>query len=288
MLIRYLQSLVTRQEISRPIFIIGCGRSGTTLLGTVLSRHNRITYLNEPRDLWFGAYPQTDIWTSKACARNGKLVLTAEDTNSRQSRKLRRRFFARTMRTNRPVLVEKLPINTFRLAFIKAIFPDAGFIHLFRNGLEVAASIARMDREGRWFGAGDYKWQQLADCARNGECTSGLPELCDTARLKGLLEWRLSSESAVDFLTTLPEDRFMELSYRDLVIAPEDTFVRLMGFLGLTTDQDVLRYARDTVARNTDTLDDKPISERERIVGGELLPRSMDERCRSLTRPSVD
>jgi hypothetical protein len=32
--------------VSHPIFIIGCGRSGTTIFGTALSRHKDITYLN--------------------------------------------------------------------------------------------------------------------------------------------------------------------------------------------------------------------------------------------------
>ena len=34
-----------------PVFIIGCGRSGTTILGETLSKHSKIKYLNERRDL---------------------------------------------------------------------------------------------------------------------------------------------------------------------------------------------------------------------------------------------
>ena len=40
-----------RTEFS-PVFIIGCGRSGTTILGDTLSKHPKIEYLNERRDLW--------------------------------------------------------------------------------------------------------------------------------------------------------------------------------------------------------------------------------------------
>ena len=35
-----------------PVFIIGCGRSGTTILGKTLSNHPKIKYLNERRDLY--------------------------------------------------------------------------------------------------------------------------------------------------------------------------------------------------------------------------------------------
>ena len=73
------------QKIRKPIFIIGCGRSGTTILGTALSMHRKITYLNERRDLWFKAYPKTDIWTDKAHSRNGKMVLKSGDTEKKKN-----------------------------------------------------------------------------------------------------------------------------------------------------------------------------------------------------------
>ncbi|MDK2847172.1 MAG: hypothetical protein PWP34_525 [Desulfuromonadales bacterium] len=53
--------------------------------------------------------PETDIWTAKAHARNGKLFLTEA---------------------------------------------DARFIHIYRNGLEVARSIEKASEKGGWFGSG--------------------------------------------------------------------------------------------------------------------------------------
>ena len=35
-----------------PVFIIGCGRSGTTILGRNVVKTSKIKYLNERRDLW--------------------------------------------------------------------------------------------------------------------------------------------------------------------------------------------------------------------------------------------
>jgi len=82
MLIKSALSSLSKKEIARPIFILGCGRSGTTIFGMTLSKHNSITYLNERRDLWFEAYPETDIWTHQATARNGKMHLTSENIDS--------------------------------------------------------------------------------------------------------------------------------------------------------------------------------------------------------------
>ena len=150
-------SIIPFQGITRPIFIIGCGRSGTTIFGTALSKHKKITYLNEPRHLWFSAYPETDIWTPKAHSRNGRLVLTFADVEGRKSRKLSQLFRFETIKTGRPILIEKLPINNFRLSFIHKIFPDARFIHIYRNGIEVARSIEKRSVRGNWFGANSYK-----------------------------------------------------------------------------------------------------------------------------------
>src|SRR4051812_32640562 len=110
------------QGVSKPVFVLGCGRSGTTIFGTALSKHRSVAYLNEPRHLWFAAYPETDIWSARAAKRQGKLALTANDANQQKSEKLRRLFRFETIITNRPLLVEKLPINSFRLPFIHKIF----------------------------------------------------------------------------------------------------------------------------------------------------------------------
>ena len=40
-----------------PVFIVGMGRSGTTVLGKVLAVHNNVAYLNEPKAMWHVAYP---------------------------------------------------------------------------------------------------------------------------------------------------------------------------------------------------------------------------------------
>ena len=44
-------------RVERPIFIVGTGRSGTTVLGTVLSLHRELGFLNEPKALWHAVLP---------------------------------------------------------------------------------------------------------------------------------------------------------------------------------------------------------------------------------------
>ncbi|PYM01704.1 MAG: hypothetical protein DMF19_05650 [Verrucomicrobia bacterium] len=105
--------------VKSPVFILGCGRSGTTVLGNLLAQHPSVTYLHEARALWASAYPETDIWTEHAVARHGKLAFTESDVNPRKTRALQKLFALKLRRSRRPTLVEKLPINNFRLPFIR-------------------------------------------------------------------------------------------------------------------------------------------------------------------------
>ncbi|MEO1393126.1 MAG: sulfotransferase [Cyanobacteria bacterium J06634_5] len=262
--------------VSRPVFIVGCGRSGTTIFGTVLSQHDKVAYLNEPRRLWFSAYPETDIWTPAAEARQGRLAFVAEDAERKKSLKLSRSFRFETLKRRKPVLIEKLPINNFRLDFIYHIFPDARFIHLYRNGLEVARSIEKYSREGRWFGTDAYKWNQLVGYAADRPDVQSLPELCRNNFEKGLLEWRLSSEAVVHFLKKIPRESCFELSYAQLVEQPENTMSKVLDFIGLSDQERVLNFAVNNLSRKTTPLKQQALSKMEKILGGQLLPLSLD------------
>ncbi|MGH9160598.1 MAG: sulfotransferase family protein [Vicinamibacteraceae bacterium] len=268
-------TLLPIQGPTRPTFIVGCGRSGTTILGTALSQHREVTYLHEPRDLWFRAYPETDVWTEEATARHGRLVLTSTDVETSKSRKLRRLFALQTMKTGRAHLVEKLPANSFRLGFVTSIFPDARFIFIYRNGLEVARSIQKHSDRGPWFGANGYKWRQLVQVAQERDDTAGLPALCATSFDRGLLEWRLSTEATVDVLRELPDERVCEISYSDLTRTPRETVERALSFLEIDNDEHVMHFVRDNISRRTDDLSDAIPSDREQSIGGPLLSISM-------------
>jgi hypothetical protein len=258
----------------RPVFIVGCGRSGTTILGTALSKHPRIAYLNEPRNLWFAAYPQTDIWTHRAHARNGRLVLSSEDADKVRSNRLRRLFRLAALFARRPIVVEKLPVNSFRLEFLHAIFPDAKFVCIYRNGLEVARSIAADAQPKNWFGVNGYKWNELKQHARATTETCHLPEACETDVHRGLLEWRLSTESMVDFVRGLPHQSFCELSYAALVENPAGMVNRVLEFVGTESDPGVMDFVRRAIRRRGMALRLTDATPLERAIGGPMLASS--------------
>jgi hypothetical protein len=174
------------------------------------------------------------------------------------------------------VLIEKTPINTFRLSFIDRIFPDARFIHIYRNGLEVARSIEKLSETGQWFGHDSYKWNKLVEYASSRDDAAAVLELCSNYFDWGLLEWRLSTEAAVEFLRHLPQSSFLEFSYDEFTQMPIDTLSRALLFIGIDDDNNVKRFASDNILRRTTPVRIEAVSEKQRAIGGKLLPLSMD------------
>lgn len=274
-MVQSVHSCLPVKGIARPVFVIGCGRSGTTILGTALSRHREITYLNEPRKLWSSVYSDTDIWPNSTNP-DGRLVLAAADADSKRSRKLQRLFRFETLRTGRPVLVEKFPVNSFRLQFVRTVFPDARIVYIHRNGLEVARSIERMCDAGKWYVANPGKWERLAQHAASMRDTEELPGLCNSYYEKGLLEWRLSTEAIEDFLAGQAENTFIKLGYAELVKDKIDTIRKVISFIGLAEDSQVTGFVAENIYRRSSEMANQPLTDTEKMIGGRYLLRTAD------------
>jgi len=155
------------------------------------------------------------------------------------------------------------------------MFPDCRFIHIWRNGLEVARSIEAMSIQGKWFRSDQYRWNMLAEYAQSMPETAHLPALCQSYYEKGLLEWRLSTEAATSFLGRLPQDSWLELSYSTFVADPFGTSDRIADFLSLITEQTVRDFIQHNVHRRSESRDGAEVTQLERLIGGPLLQQSL-------------
>jgi len=258
-------------QLEHPIFLIGCGRSGTTILGRTLAEHRGLHYLNEPRDLWVRAYPICDVWSERAPQRNGRLVLTAKDSTWWRTVRLTRLFARSLADAGRTRLLEKLPANAFRVRFVHALFPDALFVHLLRNGIEVARSIARECEIGPWYGIGDYKWHQLVSLAARDPALAALPARCRAPYERGLLEWRLAVEASLEATAALPARQQLAVRYEELLTAPARTVRRIEHFLGLDHDPAVSDYAERSIARRSEPAGRSAVTDDATSIAGPLL-----------------
>jgi len=260
-------------RLERPAFLLGCGRSGTTILGRTLAEHGALHYLNEPRDTWVRAYPRADVWSARAKRRGGRLVLTATDAVWWRTSRLVRLFATSVAEAGRTRLLEKLPVNAFRVPFLRALFPDALFVHLVRNGIEVARSIERECEVRPWYGVDDYKWQQLEGVARTDPSLAPLLVHCRSSHERGLLEWRLAVEAAIRATDDLPSHQHLAVRYEDLLDDPVATIRDIEDFLGLQHDGATSAHAQRNIARRSAPAEALAVTDDATLIAGPLLAR---------------
>ena len=124
-------------SLSRPIIILGSPRSGTTLLGNLLSEHPDLTYAEEPRLVWRRGNDQ------------GSDCFRPEHARPEVVRGIRSAFDEQVRAGRGSRLLEKTPSNALRVGFVDRVLPDAIYVHVIRNGFDAALSIrAYTERHG--------------------------------------------------------------------------------------------------------------------------------------------
>lgn len=212
----------------RPIFIVGCPRSGTTLLQLMLHAHPRIAIPPETRFVVqayrgrqrFGRLSDEDrrtfaTWMIKR-PQSKDLGLSADEIADR-------------VRTAPPTIGslvgtvlqmyaerhgrvrwgDKRPGYWRDIDVLRRLFPDAQFVHIVRDGRSCVASLKRMP----W-------WE------------GGVPAATAV--------WLMAQKRCRRDTRTLPPGSYFELRYEDLVAEPEALLRRLCAFLGEDFDPAML------------------------------------------------
>jgi hypothetical protein len=202
--------------IERPVFLVGAERSGTTLLRLMLSQHPRIAFANEFEILVDpiapdGTLPDRDAFIAHLRRDRGFTTLKRLDiapglgfvglANDLLEQ------YARAKGGEVAVTGATVHRHFDRLLHI---WPDARFIHLIRDGRDVALSTIPMGWHGNLY--------------------------------SGIGLW-IDAERTWDRLArTLPPGRHAALHYERLVAEPKAELTRLCDFLGLGFDPAMLRY----------------------------------------------
>ena len=246
------------KPVKKPIFILGTGRSGTTILGIVLSMHREVGYLNEPKAIWHLIHPHEDV-IGNYSQNDAKYRLIAEDATDEMCRRAVQMFGAYLTTTRSERLVDKYPELIFRTGFVRALFPDARFIFLVRNGWDTCQSIATWSKrlgvhlngeKHDWWGVEDRKWRLMVE-----QLVKTDPALSKVADKIEHFERHLD-RAAVEWIVTMRAGiRLMETSsdcthlvrFEDLTAKPDETLSALGNFCELPTDDIFQEYARQTL-----------------------------------------
>jgi hypothetical protein len=286
----------------RPVFIVGCARSGTTLLQAMVHSHPRLAMPPENRFVMpvyhgrvdFGDLRQADNRDAVARYITATKGMKFRDLGVKRADVRRRarevpptigsilgavlELFAR--RFDKARWGDKRPNYIQDLDVVLGLFPDAQIIHVIRDGRDCAASLKRMPWWTFGYPASVYKWVSAID-------------------------------TALQARERLRPDQYHEVRYEDLVAEPRRHLETLCAFLDEDFDEAMLEHHRqaevkvprykgwheqvhrpvtgDAIQRWQRELDDQEVRLFEHVAGRQLeavgYERSLAWRKR---RPSAD
>jgi protein-tyrosine sulfotransferase len=202
-----------------PIVLGGCGRSGTTLLRMMLDSHRRICC--GPESSLFRRRAIDTRWLADRFGFSHDEVRAIHDSAVSRPAFIEG-FAALCMRkAGKARWAEKTPRNISRIEVIFRCFPAARFVHVLRDGRDVACSLRTHPRHkvvnGQLVPTGIRK--PIAGCARRW-----------ARDLEGSRRW-------------WGDPRFMTVRYEDLVLNARPALEGLVKFLGEDWDEGMLAHA---------------------------------------------
>jgi hypothetical protein len=213
-----------------PVFIVGCGRSGTTLLRLMLNRSSQIAI---PGETWFFKkllrlwYWNRFFGKEKQRQRIASLIsgydtfpmlgITRADLDealsqidpSDPAQVVAVANIAFALRENKPRWGDKTPGYICQLGMLRRLWPRASILHIVRDGRDVALSFMK---------------------APFGPSTP----------VEAAHYWRRQVLCGLDYGRRLYGDNYMEIRYENLVLHPREELARVCDRIGLSLVDDML------------------------------------------------
>jgi len=227
--------------LKQPIFIIGCPRSGTTILGEFFEVSPHCDYFNEI-DIWDNETPsnyKSGISqkllkkTLSYTRRNLKLTILLKGTRlaildtlkvmgmikkkddainghrlleSDVTKEIEK--IAKSYLSEKHLVVKSTPAS-LRIPFLKKIFPDAKFVHVLRDGRDVACSLMNAPSGYFWSYIKPPGWKEIRK------------------KYKGIRRCAWQWKATLDIINSdkknISQEDFIEIQYEDFVNNPDKT-----------------------------------------------------------------
>jgi len=230
-----------------PFFIIGSGRSGNTLLRSILSGTSEISippesyripfaikrfHICNNRD-WKELFTEvldefsscSEFYTWDINLKEVHNRLESLDDSKRTLSNIFDEMFCTYSEKHSPgsrLWGDKTPLNTMYLDWIGSVYPQSKFVHIIRDGRDVVSSYLKMKR-----------YQSVDEAAKR---------------------WNNSINLAQNFGSKI-NNNYIEIRYESLVNNPEKVVMEVCDFLGVKYDSKILDHTSQ-IDRMGDT--DKP------------------------------
>ena len=228
------------------VFVVGCPRSGTTLLQRMLHAHPELAVANDthfiPKVLKRCARPaQTALDRELVAAtldyhRFTRLglevdaVWAASEASQSYGEFVSALYDRFAAVHGKPLSGEKTPDYVRCIGLLNELFPWVKFVHIIRDGRDVALSALNWAHDGKGQGRSAL-WDRdpVAVCA---------------------LWWRRFVERGRTAGQALGTARYREVCYERLVIRPQGELVDLCAFLDLSYSDEMLAFHRGKTRHN--------------------------------------
>lgn len=237
-------------EVKKPLFIVGTGRCGSTIFHCAFSRHPQVAWLSRvcvkrPHD------PRVNRWIMQAldlpilsryllnrhypvegyqfwntyCPGFGRPCrdLLKEDVTPRIKDALRSAL-AQVLTRKRQRLLIKIT-GWPRMGFLKEVFPDARFIHIYRDGRAVVNSVVHVRFWTGWQGPANWRWGELTPAQAEKWERYGRSFIALAA-----IGWEILMSAYEEAKGKIPLDDLLEIRYEDMCQDPVNMFRQAVAF----------------------------------------------------------
>jgi hypothetical protein len=223
------------------VFIVGCARSGTTLLHRIVDAHPQIAV--SPEIHWIANFKKegagatvNGIVTKEilysllehkrfpllGVSRQEFESLLGSDEMLSNAGFLARIFELYGQVKHKPLVGNKTPSFVLRIPALHQLWPKARFVHLIRDGRDVCLSVMNWKKAGRIV----------------GRYPTWTEDSVSTIALWWKQKVRLGREAG----SQLGSELYYEIRYEDLTADPERECRALCGFLGVPFSEAMLRF----------------------------------------------
>jgi hypothetical protein len=227
-----------------PLIVMGMHRSGTSLVARILSEsgvflgadrnsHDESWFFRGLNDLVLRAAHAEWDWPlalaplygdeSTCNALGEQLDARVRSREVRGFLGLRRWLSARSLDGVSEPWGWKDPRSTLTLPFLLRLFPSARVINVYRDGVDVAASLVRRERE---------RQGRLDKDVRSSRCLD--PD-------QAFALWAEYVEISLDVTEELPPSCVRDVRYESLIEKPEERIRELLAFAGVDPGDETIR-----------------------------------------------
>jgi len=215
-----IEALTDKQKaiLMAPVFIVGCGRSGTTWLQRLLLEHPQVTGGQESEFFLHFSSCLTSVQNNDNASRKLGLPVYWDKLDLYESiRIIWQQTFVSALeaKPQATLLAEKTPSHAFHMDLILELLPEARFIHIIRDSRSVVSSM---------------------NAAKKGWGASWAPS---TVKSAAILWWR-SVSAAKNSGRRMPSEKYIEVHYEELLEKTNNELSRIYDFLSVKYDSKLL------------------------------------------------